>query len=95
MRNNDPGMAHLVRLFGSHAAVAKAAGADAGAVHRWPPVRGIAPVYQRRLLAAARDYGMSLHEVMWAVGVKTCPCCGEVTDDTIRNQLQRWEKGID
>ena len=83
MRPDDK-VAHLVRLFGSPTSLARAAGVNKAAVHRWPTPRGINVKHQRRIVAQAVDDQLPLEEVLWAVGAQTCPCCGCLIDNEIR-----------
>jgi hypothetical protein len=74
-------------LFGSAAAVARAAGADPSYVHRWPPKGGIAPEYQAKILKAANAKGLSIEEVKWGLNIRTCGCCGWPVDDEVARAL--------
>jgi hypothetical protein len=70
-----PDMNKLVRLFGTAGNIARAAGVTPGAVSRWGRYE-IAPVYQDRLVKAAKEQGIRWIEVAWAAGVPQCPHCG-------------------
>lgn len=63
-------------LFGTTAEVARIAGIDKAAVVRWRQGRHpVKPVYQERILKAARERNLPLAKVARALGVPQCPHC--------------------
>ena len=84
MENRFP---HLIRIFGSHSAVARAANADTGYVHRWPPKKGLNTRHTLGLLETAKREGKPLAEVVWAINPPRCKCCNAIIDDEVREWL--------
>lgn len=67
----------LVPLFGSSREIARAAGVNKSAVVRWRQGKHpVQPVYQSRLLEAARARNLDENVVAEAIGVPRCPHCG-------------------
>lgn len=67
----------LVPLFGTSMEIARAAGVNKSAVIRWRQGKHpVAPLYQARLIEAARERDLPVSEVAEAIGVPRCPSCG-------------------
>jgi hypothetical protein len=81
---DDNHIRHLIELYGSSTALAEAAGVNRAAVHRWPPKNGMLRKYQVKILKDAKAAGHPMDQVVWALGIQTCPCCKAIVDDEMR-----------
>jgi hypothetical protein len=68
-------MDKLADLFGSAGEIARVCGVTPSAVSRWGRYE-IRPLYQDKLVKAAKKRGLKEGDVAWAAGVPQCPNCG-------------------
>ena len=64
-------------MFGTTAEIARVAGINKSAVVRWRQHKHpVQPIYQERILHAAKERKLNLLTVAKALGVPKCPACG-------------------